>query len=202
LFDETKALYLDCSGSQATNSGINALAVKAEMFDDEQLAQVVQYIIQKEPETRTILTYDVLDVLCANGKTEKAIEFIVGNDTIGWGRMIKLGYKTIWEGFDNIESHSHAWNCYPGRIFQQYILGIQASEPGFTKAVIKPSLGDLEYAKGTVYTKNGVIRVLYQKAGTQFIFDITMPAKIHADLEYGNKITELKTGKNHFVYNI
>ena len=70
----------------------------------------------------------------------------------GWGYMVEQGASTLWEQWNGYAAQS--CNCYPavGGWFQQGLGGIlpDASEPGFRKIIIKPSIvGDLTWVKCT-----------------------------------------------------
>lgn len=53
----------------------------------------------------------------------------------------------------------HGWAGGPTAWLSRYVLGVRAAAAGFEKAVICPSLGGLEYVKGTVPTPYGLIKV-------------------------------------------
>lgn len=53
----------------------------------------------------------------------------------------------------------HGWASGPTPWMSRHILGVRPLEPGFAKVEIKPFLGGLEYARGTVPTPHGPIKV-------------------------------------------
>ncbi|MBW7453582.1 alpha-L-rhamnosidase, partial [Paenibacillus sepulcri] len=94
----------------------------------------------------------------------------------------------MWEGWEDIESHSHAWNGYPARLLQEYVAGIQPAEPGFARVRIKPYLAPgLTYAEASVPTIRGKVRVRWERLnkGIRLIADIppAMTAEIEWDAE-------------------
>lgn len=76
--------------------------------------------------------------LFEEGLQDQAYHLLSKPDDPGWGYMIAQGAETMWEGWDDIESHCHAWNGYPARLLQEYVCGIQSGAPGFATAQIRP----------------------------------------------------------------
>lgn len=57
----------------------------------------------------------------------------------------------------------HGWASGPTAWLSEYVLGIKPIEPGCKKVLIKPNLGDLNWAEGTYPTPFGLIKVRHQK---------------------------------------
>jgi hypothetical protein len=57
----------------------------------------------------------------------------------------------------------HGWASGPTAWMSEYVLGIKPLEPGCTKVLITPNLGDLEWVEGSYPTPLGLIKVHYQK---------------------------------------
>jgi hypothetical protein len=57
----------------------------------------------------------------------------------------------------------HGWASGPTAWLSEYVLGIQAIEPGCAAVRIKPLLGDLDWVEGTYPTPYGEIRVRHEK---------------------------------------
>lgn len=75
-----------------------------------------------------------------------------------WLQFLTDGYDTIGECW-GWGTHVHGWSCAPTRDLIFYVLGITPAEPGYTTACIAPRLGPLAWAKGSVPTPHGLIRV-------------------------------------------
>ena len=56
-------------------------------------------------------------------------------------------------------SHCHGWSSTPTRDLITYTLGVTPAEPGFAVARIAPRLGGLAWARGSVPTPHGLLRV-------------------------------------------
>lgn len=57
----------------------------------------------------------------------------------------------------------HGWASGPCPWLTENVLGVHILEPGMKKILIKPYLGELEYAKGTFPTPYGVLNVSHKK---------------------------------------
>lgn len=60
-------------------------------------------------------------------------------------------------------SFCHGWASGPTAFLSKYVLGIIPLEPGCRKVMIKPNLGNLQWAEGTYPTPQGVIKVSHKK---------------------------------------
>jgi hypothetical protein len=95
-----------------------------------------------------------------------------------WGNMIDKGASCFWEmvggedgdfvthrriadvqgpSWDTWDSYSHGWSAAPTYLMSAYLLGVRPLEPGFSRFMVKPWLGDLEFVEGTVPTPHGPI---------------------------------------------
>ena len=57
------------------------------------------------------------------------------------------------------QSLCHGWAAGPTPWLQRYVLGVKPVEPGCKTVEVKPHLGDLAYAEGTVPTPYGPLSV-------------------------------------------
>ena len=134
-------------------------------------------------ESSTLLTLNVLQALFRNGRTEAAYRMLTADEERGWGVMIKKGYGTMWEGFSDIESHSHAWNAYPARILAEYLVGIRCAEPGFARVELKPCFpAELNHLSATVNTPQGKLAVKWDRSEFGIALKLDVPYGINVDV--------------------
>ena len=57
----------------------------------------------------------------------------------------------------------HAWSAGPAAWLARHVLGVLPTAPGFARASVRPRLGDLRYARGTVPTPHGPVRVTAER---------------------------------------
>jgi alpha-L-rhamnosidase len=81
--------------------------------------------------------------------------------------MIRQGAKTMWEGWDDRDSHCHAWNGYPLRLLQEFVAGIRSVSPGFGEVEIRPYMPDnIDYAEASVPTVRGEVYAGWERRQT------------------------------------
>lgn len=124
-----------------------------------------------------------------------------------YGQMLRHGATTTWElvdrrepGIDHIQpagrSHCHGWSAGPAHLLPAYILGVTPIAPGYRSVAIRPALGDLAWAEGTVPTPHGDIHVALTGplAGT-----VTLPAGITGTLHLPGRAPQtLAAGRTAF----
>ncbi|MNH93068.1 Bacterial alpha-L-rhamnosidase [compost metagenome] len=193
LYNREQKRFCDCLGSEKTHQGVNAIALYVGLVPEADREEVIRFIAMEPWESRTVLSLPLLRVLFENGRQEEAYRLISKEEYPGWGYMIKQGATTMWEGWDDIESHCHAWNGYPLRLLQEYVVGIQPFAQGFTDVQIKPYMpADLEFAEASVPTVLGPVRASWNRllgsSGIRLIVSIPpgMNARIILDIKEAN----------------
>ncbi len=169
--------------------------------------KILERIAGQPIECSVVMTNRLLHLLFGNGYDGRAYQILSDTDYPGWGNMILNGYKTVWEGFDNKESHSHAWNAYPARMFQQYICGINTDKINDNILSVSPKVSlPLDFAKATVSTPKGVVLVDWEKKGNRIYLKVKAPAGIKVKIKLSGKQTKYKYAENEngnliFLYN-
>jgi len=108
-------------------------------------------------------------------------DFVV-RDLERYRSMLKEN-KANWETFGPGAEVNHAWTSYPAYIFLKYICGIQPTSGGFARFDIRPEIGGLTFAEGTVPTVKGLITTRWEKsAGGHFLLSVTVPANTCASI--------------------
>lgn len=197
-FDHELGLFKDTPVSSKHHTGVNILAMELGLFREEERDAALNYLLDAPFETSVILSWNYLNFLLQNGRAQKAFELLTDPEK-RWGRMIREGWKTTWEGFEDIESHSHAWNSYPLRLFQEYLLGIRCKAPGFKKADIRPFFPEgIDEMQGKVCTAKGIIAVSGRRDKNSASFLLEIPEGITANFSYKN-VEKLLVGGKHSI---
>jgi alpha-L-rhamnosidase len=99
--------------------------------------------------------------------------------------------KANWESWQvNNGEVNHAWTSYPGYLFLKFIVGIQPTSGGFATFDVRPEIGGLTFAEGTVPTVKGLVTTRWKKnADGQFSLSINVPANTRATI-YIPRISE------------
>ncbi|MCU6712508.1 glycoside hydrolase family 78 protein [Paenibacillus sp. J5C_2022] len=184
---DTKRLR-DSSSSAQAHQGVNALALHAGILPPEDEAAVLAYAAGRPWESKTVLSLPLLRVLFDNGLREQAYRLMTKTEYPGWGYMIAQGATTMWEGWDDIESHCHAWNSYPSRMLQEYVCGIRSGSAGFASAVLQPYFAEgLSFAEAKTGTPRGDIALRWERhEDNAFTILLTLPCAMNATLLLGD----------------
>ncbi|MFX3635987.1 MAG: family 78 glycoside hydrolase catalytic domain [Candidatus Pristimantibacillus sp.] len=185
LYDPSTGKLRDSSDSTAAHQGVGALALYAGLLTGEDHKAVLAGVTDRPWECKTVLSLPLLRVLFENGYQALAYHLLSKQDYPGWGYMIAQGATTMWEGWDDIESHCHAWNGYPARLLQEYIVGIQSVTTGFATTLIRPYFAaDLTFAEAVVPTVRGAVSVRWERlTETTILVRLALPCMISAHVK-------------------
>ncbi len=196
FYDEQTGLFKDTRDSEKRNAAVQVMAYKLNLFDSAQKQWVLGWLVQAPFETRVIMSWDYLNILFSEGYKQQAYQMLV-DPKVRWGRMMAEGWRTIWEGFEDIESHTHAWNAYPMRLFQQYLLGISCASAGFSKARIEPFFPEgVSELSGSVCTPYGLISLRAKRSKSRAEFEIEVPGGVTGSFSYQGEDRELMAGRH------
>ncbi|MBP1996074.1 family 78 glycoside hydrolase catalytic domain [Paenibacillus eucommiae] len=185
LFDKENKRFRDGLNSEQAHQGATGIALYAGVAPEEDREALVQYAASRPWECKTVLSLPLLRMLFENGQQEAAYRLINRTEYPGWGYTIAQGTATMWEGWDDIESHSHAWNGYPARMLQEYVVGISTLTPGFADVQIKPYMPqDLTFASATIPTVRGAISVRWDRSadGTSIRLTAQIPVTTNGSI--------------------
>jgi len=116
------------------------------------------------------------------------IENMVASIREYYGAMLDFGATTFFERFDEEQSGDehyamyghpyemslcHAWSASPVYLLPSCTLGIRRLDTAWRSFEIRPELGDLEYAEGSVPVPGGCIRVRVDRNGVTVNSDIS-----------------------------
>jgi alpha-L-rhamnosidase len=111
-----------------------------------------------------------------------------------WHESVGYGLSTFVEENSYWRSLCHAWSAHPVLEFQQRILGVTPTEPGFARIHIAPNRCGLTHAAGTVCTPLGLVGVNWTLEHDRFHLVITKPEGIHATITAPNGVTRVFAG--------
>lgn len=117
-------------------------------------------------------SYYALLALMEAGRVEAAIEYM----RLGWGLMLENGATSCWEMWDRHTSLCHGWSAAPAMVLPAYVLGVRPVRPGFATLEVRPHPGDLRWAKGSVPTPHGTVRVAWRVDEDRFSVKVTVPS--------------------------
>jgi hypothetical protein len=116
-----------------------------------------------------------------------------------WRTMLASGLTTFAEVVDRpgnpSRSDCHAWSASPNIAILRTVLGVDSAAPGWSRVMVRPHLGKLAYAEGSVPHPAGAIEVRVEAGGA---VSVSLPAGVAGTLEWRNQRRELSPGANRF----
>lgn len=157
---------------------MNALAILCRLLPQTHAAIARDVLLKSATKRSKILTASpffyayVLEAMIQSGLKSEALDIIRDK----WGDMIDQGAVAFWEHWDGRQSRCHAWSASPVYHLSQQILGVTPVEVGWSRVMIAPMVGKLDYARGTIPSPLGPIRIEWEKvAGDQLAVRVELP---------------------------
>ncbi|MGM0492549.1 MAG: family 78 glycoside hydrolase catalytic domain [Armatimonadota bacterium] len=187
FFDRTRGVYADAlvegEQSEQVSQQINALAILTGVCPPERRRTVLETVLSDDPDLCRCSSYFwiyLFEAMAMAGMHAKMLEAIRTH----WGGMARAGATTWWETFggDELDSLCHPWSCAPGAVLQRHLLGVRASAPGFTEAVITPRIDLLAQLAGTMETVRGKVSVDWEATEADAHVTVSLPEAIRAEV--------------------
>ncbi|MBC7785276.1 MAG: alpha-L-rhamnosidase [Burkholderiales bacterium] len=115
-----------------------------------------------------------------------------------WFEHERMGLFTLLEEPEPSRSDCHAWGAHPVFHYFASILGIRPAAPAFTKVMITPKLGPLEWAAGEMIHPLGSIRTKFERHGESVSGEIELPPGVTGELVLPDQRVALTPGLSRF----
>ena len=155
---------------------VNLLAVLYDLAPADRQGAVVDKVLAQEPlNTQPWFMHWVFPATDHAGRFDR-----YGTDQMRRWRIVPetQSFHEMWNSGDL----SHGWCSTPLVQMSARVLGISPGAPGFGTIRIRPSLGDLTWAKGSVPTPRGDVAVSWRIAEDKLRLDVTIPAGTEAEV--------------------
>jgi hypothetical protein len=201
LFDRKKGIYIDGEFSDHSSLHANMMALAFDLVPDGHKRTVIDFIKSRGMACSVYGAQFLLEGLYKAGESDYAKSLLTATHDRSWYNMIKSGSTMTMEAWDMKykpnSDWNHAWGAAPANIIPGYMWGIRPAAPGYSKAVIRPQLGNLTYTQISVPTIRGNIVAEFSKSGTSGEYMIIIPANMECDLiiDTVNKLTITPGGK-------
>ena len=186
LFISERGIYRDGIGTDHTAQHATLFPLAFDLVPEDRRAEAVEWLSARGMKCSVYAAQYLLEGLFKYGGDEQAIELILAPTDRSWRHMIESGTTMTWEAWDQKyktnQDWNHPWGTAPANLLPRFVLGVQALEPGWQHAVIRPHLGGLTSAKGKVPTPHGPINVQWENESL-FKISIALPAGVEAKLE-------------------
>ncbi len=179
LFDGVDR-YRDSTGSTEFNCTSSVLALATGVVEPQFEDAVLEYAksFSGGPDSPVASLYFFRE-LFDRGEDAFAHELLQRSGEL-WKGMLEAGSTTAWEVFTPEISLCHGWSAFPMEIFATRVLGIRATSPGYRTFDLRPGLGPLGRAEGSLWTLNGSVDVRWTKTDRRTTLRLTVPANTTA----------------------
>ena len=122
-----------------------------------------------------------------------------------WYTMIdKYGLTTFSEVLDKpgkpSRSDCHGWSASPNYELLHTVLGVDSAAPHFGRVLIRPFLGELQRASGSVPHPKGAIAVTLERFGAALRASVTLPPGTPGEFVWKGARRPLQPGSNTLTF--
>jgi len=195
-WDASRRMYADSSDKREFSQQVNTLAVLAHLVDGENARDLLHRIMRDDSLVQASI-YFRFYVHEAYNQAGLGDEYL---SMLGpWRQMMASGLTTWAETEDPTRSDCHAWSASPNFEIFRTILGVDSAAPGFRRVSVRPFLGTLTHAEGTVPHPRGEIDVKLTREGEGVRATVTLPAQVPGEFVWKGQRRELNPGINNLT---
>jgi hypothetical protein len=182
LIDRERGIYIDGEGTDHASLHANMMPMAFGLVPDEYEKSVVSFIKSRGMACSVYGAQYLLEALYQAGEGEYALSLMTASTDRSWPHMIyNVGTTITLEAWDKKYKENldwnHAWGAAPANIIPRFVMGVQPIQPGFSKILIKPQVGDLSYGELKLPTVRGALYIDFnQEKGSSFTLNLNIPA--------------------------
>jgi len=195
FWNESRGIFADDEKHEHFSEHAQCLALLGDSVDASKRARVLDGLLTQPDLARTTVyfTHYLFETCALTGKMDHFF------NRLGlWFEMKPLGFKTTLEQPEPSRSDCHAWGAHPLYHHFATILGIRPATPGFGTVTIRPQLGPLGWAKGSMVHPRGKIDVDVKQDGGRLRGKLSLPAGVTGSLIANRQTVELSSGPTEF----
>jgi len=114
-----------------------------------------------------------------------------------WFDLLTIGLRTLPEMPEPTRSDCHAWGAHVLYHCQATLLGVRPASPGFATVSVRPMLGPLSWASGTLPHPAGPLRVDLRSAENGLLQgSVDLPPGVRGTFAHGPGTQSLEPGHN------
>lgn len=195
-WDENRQLFTDYADRKIFSQHSNLLAILCNVVPEEEQKELMKRILEQKEFDEYASSYFSFFLFKAMVKTGMEDHFL--NNLDFWYTFLDRGHTTCGEtGFASHDrSDCHAWAAHPSYYLLSIVCGINPGNVGFTKAVIKPHLGDLTDVAASMPHPLGRIEFNYAKKKDKLTATIALPQGMSGEFIYNGITVKLSEGWN------
>jgi len=195
-WDAGRRMYADTPAKQKFSQHTNTLAVLADVAAGQAAHDLMLRILTAPGLAQAALYFKFYlhQALAKVGEGDRYLDLL--DD---WRTMLTKGLTTFAETMDRpngaSRSDCHAWSASPDIEMLRTVLGVDSAAPGFARVAIRPHLGKLAYAEGSVPHPKGSVDVRIEGGGA---VRVSLPARVAGTFEWRGTKRDLPPGTSQF----
>ena len=195
-WDGARQLYADTPRKQEFSQHSNILAVLGDVITGEPARELMLRALDDKTIAQATLFFRFYlhQAMRKVGEGDRYLD-LLGD----WRGMIANGLTTFaeWEERPNDPPRSdcHAWSASPNIEIFRTVLGIDSAAPAFARVSVRPNLGKLKAARGSIPHPKGIVEVDLQPQSAT----VTLPSGITGEFAWKGIRRELKPGTNRVL---
>jgi hypothetical protein len=195
FWDEQRGLFADDLQHQHYSEHAQCLAILSGLLDEARQGRVAEGLLGQADLTRTTIYFShyLFETYAALGRIDALFERMEL-----WFELPALGFTTTPEQPEPSRSDCHAWGAHPLYHYFTAVLGIRPTSPGFATVEIRPQLGSLTYARGTLVHPRGEIGVDLRVEQDGLHGQVSLPAGVSGRLRLGQRLHIIEGGSYEF----
>lgn len=160
-WSEDDRLFEDGPGTRLFSQHAQIWAVLSGTTEGEEAAQLIDRMLGNKslPSVSYAMSFFLFRCLEQTGQYDRSF----GLWDI-WRKLADQNLTTWVEDPVSQRSDCHGWGAVPIYEFASQILGVQPGDHGYKSIRIKPNPGELEWARGTVATAAGDVKIAWRKS--------------------------------------
>jgi hypothetical protein len=196
-WDPNRRLYADTPAKKTFSQQTNALAVLAHVIDGPEARALVNRVVADGSLTQSTYYFRHYLHSAVNmvGEGDRYLDLLSE-----WDAMLARGLTTWAEKPEPTRSDAHAWSASPNFELFRTVLGIDSAAPGFSRVAIRPYLGTLTHASGSIPHPKGTIEVTLSRNGDKLDAEVQLPAGVTGEFVWKGAARPLPSGRStlHF----
>ena len=172
FWSTSRAMLADDLAHTRFSEHSQCLAILSGLLPREEARQAAEALFSADDLARTTIYFShyLLETCRLTGRMDR---FFLRLEE--WYDLPRNGLKTTIEHPEPSRSDCHAWGAHPLFHTRATVLGVRPASFGFESVAIRPQLGPLERASGTVPHPRGEITVEVEKQGDRLTGRVRVP---------------------------
>ena len=188
FWDSRGKRYLDGLKGDTDHASLhgNLFPLAFGMVPARQQARVLDFLHTRGMACSVYGAQFLLDALYEAHDADYAYQMLTKTDERGWYHMIEVGSTISLEAWDNKykpnQDWNHAWGAAPANLIPRRLMGIEPLTPGCGVMRIQPQTADLTWARMTLPTIRGSVRMEIHRDPQSYRMQVSLPANMEAEV--------------------